>query len=265
MDAALEEIEFLALSANRVEVLTVLTEDAYTRRELGNHTDASQPTLGRVLNDLRNRQWITRDGEAYTATATGQLVAAQFTELWETVQTELKLREVVEWLPAEPLGFDVRRLSDATITVPSQTKPGAPVQRVLELLRASNHVSIFSHAFNERSLAVVHQRTLAGDQTFNGVFSPAAVDALAHDSSLRQQLQDLLASEDAEIRLHTDAIPLAVTITDDVTHLLLRDEDGLLRAAVDTDDEHVLSWAHERHEQYWNEATPLDPATLTDE
>jgi predicted transcriptional regulator len=262
MNSALEEIEFLALSANRVEVLSVLSEEAATRRDLESRIDASQPTLGRVLRDLADRRWITYDGERYAATATGQLIVEEFTDLWETVETELKLREVIEWLPTEAIEFDLRHLTDATITIPSQTRPGAPVQRVLELLRASTDVQIFSHAFNEQSLDVIHHRTVEGPQTFKGVFSPAAVDAIAHDSTLRQQLQELMASEAAEIRLHNEEIPLAVTITGNVVHLLLRDGDGLLRAALDTENETVLSWARERHKQYWQNSSPIDVDSL---
>lgn len=262
MESALEEIEFLALSANRVEVLAALRESPATRHELEAVTGASQPTLGRILRDFSDREWIRHDGDRYVATATGRLVAAAFTDLLETIETELKLRDVVEWLPTEEMTFDLRRLSDATITVPTRTKPGAPVQRLLELLRESDHVQILSHAFNEQSLDVVRERTVEGSQTFEGVFSPDALEAIAYDSTLRRRLEQLLDSESAEIRLHEGSIPIAVTVTDDVVHLLLRDEEGLLRAALDTDDDAVLSWARETHGRYWRDATPLDADDL---
>jgi len=69
---------------------------------------------------------------------------------------------------------------------------------------------------------------VADSSTFEGVFSPAAVAALA----------------------------------DDVAHFMLRDADGLLRAALDTDDETVVAWARETHERYRETATPLDPDVL---
>ncbi len=262
MDDALEEIEFLARSANRVRVLRLLGEGKYTRRELGDRLDASQPTLGRVLRDLTERHWVTYDGTRYGATATGRLVAESFTELSETLRTELRLRPVVEWLPAEEMGFDLRRLSDATITTPSQTKPGAPIQRVLELLERTDRVRIVSHALNEQSLDVIHRRVVDGSQSFEGVFSPDAVDALADDADLRRRLREVVASGRAEIRIHDEPVPVAVTITDRFVHLLLRDDGGLLRAAVDTDDEAVRSWADETHRAYWRDATPLDTAAL---
>lgn len=262
MESILDEIEFLALSSNRVEVLSMLAKERYTRRELAERTDASQPTLGRILRDLTNRRWITYDGQRYGSTATGQLVAEGFTDLWEILETEQKLRGVVEWLPTEEMEFDLRHLATATITIPSQTKPGAPVQRVLELLRTSEHVRIVSHAFNEQSLHEIHHWTIEGRQTFEGILSPDAVDAIARDPTLRQQLQELIRSESAEIRLYENDIPIAVTITDDLVHLLLRDKDDLLRAALDTDDERVLSWARATHERYWRNSSPLDAETL---
>lgn len=265
MDDALAEIEFLALSANRVEVLELLAGEPRTRGDLAERTGASQPTLGRILRDFADRHWIVRDGNAYAATATGRLVAEEFTDLRETIETERRLRAVMEWLPTDEMGFDLRRLADARITVPSRTRPGAPVQRVLDLLGRSDRVRIVSYAFNEASLDAVRERVVEGEATFEGVFSPDALDALASDSALRDRLRELLASDAAEVRIHDGPIPLAVTVTDDVVHLLLRDDEGLLRAAVDTDDEAVLSWARETHERYWRDAAPLDPETLDPE
>lgn len=265
MDSALDEIEFLALSANRVGVLERLAEGPHTRRELAEATGASQPTLGRILRDFEDRRWIDHDGNAYVATATGRLVAEEFTDLRETVETERRLRAVIEWLPAEEMGFDLRRLADARITRPSRTRPGAPVDRVLDLIGDADRVRIVSHAFNEGSLDAIRERTVEGDGTFEGVFSRAALDAVARDSGLRDGLRELVASERAEVRLHDGPVPVAVTITDDVVHLLLRDDEGLLRAAVDTDDGAVLSWASETHERYWRDAEPLDPGALDDD
>ena len=264
MDSALDEIEFLALSSNRVTVLDTLRDDSYTRQELEEQLSASQPTLGRILRDLQERGWISYDGRRYTTTATGQLIAEEFIDLLETVETELKLRGIVEWLPTDAMEFDLRHLADATITTPSQTKPGAPVQRVLELLHRSTHVQLFSYAFNEQSLGVIREQVLAGTQTFEGVLSKDALDMIAHDSALQGQLRDLIESDNAEIRLYDGEIPFAVTITDDVTHLLLRDRDDFLRAALDTDDEAVLSWARGKHEEYWHRSSPVDTETISD-
>lgn len=262
MESALAEIEFLALSQNRVAVLSALAEGSHARSELADLTGASQPTLGRILSDLDERRWITRTEEGYEATATGRLVSEGLTDLLAILETEERLRPVMEWFPAEAVGFDLRRLREATITVPSRTRPNAPVQRALSMLRGAEDVRICSYAFNEASLEVIHDRVTDGAQTFEGVFSRMAIDALAGDDSLCARLRELADSPGATIRSHPEEIPTAITIADDHVHLMVRDDDGVLQAAIDTDDPEVREWARSVHETHWSAATPLDPEEL---
>ncbi|KDE60270.1 IclR family transcriptional regulator [Halostagnicola sp. A56] len=262
MDRALEEIEFLALSPNRIAVLNALRNAPATRRELEDSTGASQPTLGRILRDFEDRNWIARTDEGYDVTATGRLVAAGFTDLREIVETELTLRDVVPWLPTDEMDFDLLALRDATITVPSQTRPGAPVSRVTETIRGADSVRIVSHAFNERSLETIHRGVSEDEQRFDGVFSTTAIDALADDPSLGDLLRDLLETDRAAVRVVDGDVPHAVTIADDVLSLMVRDDDGVLQAALDTDDERVRAWGRDLHERYWDRARPLEASDL---
>ncbi|WP_049921736.1 helix-turn-helix transcriptional regulator [Halopiger djelfimassiliensis] len=261
MESALEEIEFLALSPNRVEVLALLSAGRYTRRELAEATGASQATLGRILDDFDDRSWVTRDGSEYTATATGRLVSAGVTDLRDILETERKLRGIVEYLPTETLTFDLRRLSEATITVPSRTRPSAPLQRLLELLEDAEDVRALSHAFNEQTLTVVQEQTTTGEQTFTGVFSRAAIEALTDDPDLRRRLTSLLEADDTAVRTRDD-VPLAVMLIDDLVYLLVRDDHGVLRASIDVDDAAVRSWARDTIEEYWAAAEPLEAHRL---
>ncbi|GAB3022586.1 helix-turn-helix transcriptional regulator [Natronobiforma cellulositropha] len=262
MDDALEEIEFLALSANRVAVLETLAGGRYTRRELEAATGASQPTLGRILRDFEERAWITRTDDGYEASATGRLVAAGITDLREIVETELRLREVVAWLPTEVMDVDLRALREATVTVPSRTRPTAPVDRVSDLTAHTDRLSLVSYAFNDRTLERARRRALEEGLTVSGVFSADALDAVADDATLRRGLRDLVAADTAEIRRFDGEIPLALTITDRHAHLLLRDDDGVLQASLDTDHPAVTAWARETYERYWEEATPLETGSL---
>ncbi|NHN49150.1 ArsR family transcriptional regulator [Halostella sp. JP-L12] len=257
MESALEEIEFLALSANRVEVLQLLAEGPHARSDLAAETGASQATLGRILSDFDDRSWIRREDGRYEATATGRLVAEGFTDLLEILETESELRGVVRYLPTREMDFDLRRLADATITVPSGTRPNAPVQRVVDLIAGADEVRVFSHAFNEQSLAAVEDRVTEGPATFRGVFSKRAVDALAEDDELRRRLRSLLSADGAAVRVRDEPIPLAVTVADGVVHLLVRDDNGVLQASVDADDAAVQSWARDTFDRYWESATPL--------
>jgi predicted transcriptional regulator len=257
MESALEEIEFLALSPNRVEALRHLVEEPRTRRELVELTGASQPTVGRILQDFEDRSWVTHDGGTYRASVTGKLVSSGFGDLVEILETDAELRPVVRWLPAEAITFDLDRLTVANVTAPSRVRPNAPVTRVIDLLGDASSVRIVSYAFNEQSLETIAERTAAGDQRFEGVFSSGAIDAIADDSQLRRRLRELLAAGGVTLRITDQAIPVAATIADAVVHLFLRNDQGVLQASIDWDDPAVCSWANDLFERHWESAEPL--------
>jgi Predicted transcriptional regulator len=260
MDDSLTEIEFLARSENRLAVLRLLAGEPQTRDSLGEATGASQATLGRILEDFRDRSWVQHENGVYTATATGQLIAEGMLSLLETLETEQKLRDIVEYLPAEALGFDLDRLAGATITVPTQTRPSAPLERAVELMSTAEELRAFSHTFNERSLGVVTEEVTAGTQRFQGVFAEPAIEALAADKTLWGRLTDLVVSERAQLRVRPTGIPVAVTVDDETVALLLRDESGVFQATVESADAAVRRWAVDRFEHYWETATPINPA-----
>lgn len=252
----LSEIEFLARSANRIETLAVLSEAAYTRRELGEQVDASQPTLGRVLRDFSDRNWITYDGERYAATATGELVATGIVDLFERLTIEGTLRPIVDYLPTDAMDVDLRHFDDATVTTPTGTRPNAPLERMLDLLRATDQVRLVSHSFNRGKLDLLHRRVTDGTVTARGVFAESAVDAVRSDPDLRRPFDAIVDADPAAIRVTTEPVPLALELTDDRVHLLLRDDEGVVRAALDTGDETVRQWAEETFERFWTTAEP---------
>ncbi|RRJ31843.1 helix-turn-helix transcriptional regulator [Halocatena pleomorpha] len=262
MNGVLEEVEFLARSEHRVAVLRLLADESHTRGNLVDATGASQATLSRILRDFEDRSWIQRGDGTYSATATGCLIAYGFTDLLNVLTTERELRDVVEHLPTEELRFDLRHLTDATVTLPTGTRPDAPVGRLLELERNADRVRAFSHAFNERSLSLVTQRVHDEELVFEGVFSCDAIDALATDPGLRDRLVNLLDADGATVRVHEQTVPLAVTVAGRTVHLLVRDANGVLRASIDTDDSAVRSWAIDAFDGYWDRGRDLNRIDL---
>ena len=93
--AALDDIAFLASSPNRVATLEALTAGPHKRSDLQEAIDASRSTVKRTLNGFQERRWVNRVGQEYVITPLGELVAARFTTLLETIDAGTKLREVV--------------------------------------------------------------------------------------------------------------------------------------------------------------------------
>jgi predicted transcriptional regulator len=255
----LAEVEFLARSANRVTALQRLAEGRHTRGELGDATGASQATLGRILEDFVDRSWVRHDEGEYVATATGRLVAGSVTDLLESLETETKLRGIVDYLPTHAMDFDLEHLADATITVPTETRPSAPLREVLAVMEEAAHLRVFSHAFNEGSIEIVERRVRTGAGTFEGVLAESAVAAIAESGALWEQFTSLAGAANARVRVRTDGVPLAATIADETVVFLLRDGRGLVQASLSSTDERVYDWAVETHDHYWRTAVPFEP------
>ncbi|WP_435074552.1 helix-turn-helix transcriptional regulator [Halorubrum sp. HHNYT27] len=259
MEAPLEEIEFLARSQNRVEVLRLVAAEPRTRQELATATGASQATLGRILEDFADRSWVSKEDRRHAATATGELVADGISGLISVLETEQKLRPLVAYLPTEEFGFDLRHLADATVTVPTRTRPSAPLQQVRTAIEGADTLRAFSHTLNEQTLSTVHEQVTGGDYAFEAVLSRSALEALAADASLWSQVRELSRRSNATIRVSEGEIPVAALIADGTVSLLVRDEHGILRASLSTDSAAVREWATDRFDRYWERANPFSP------
>lgn len=65
MGTPLDDVEYLARSANRVRVLETLAKGPHDRTDLQEKTGAARATLGRILGEFEERGWIRRDGAEY--------------------------------------------------------------------------------------------------------------------------------------------------------------------------------------------------------
>ena len=250
MDSTLEDIEFLARSPNRIAVLDALCAGARERSTLLESIGMSRVTLGRCLAELEERGWIERDGHEYALTPLGELVIRAFGMLRETVATTRKLDAVIEWLPTAHLGFDLTRLADAEITVPTSADPYMLIRRSAVRLGEADDVRVVSHAMAAETLEANWRATTEGTQTFEAVFESDAIAVAAKDPGMRAHLRELLECERAAIYVYEGGIPYVMVITDDVVMFGLSDDEGTPRAIVETDDDTVYSWAEATIEDY---------------
>jgi len=145
------------------------------------------------------------------------------------------------------------------VTVPTRTRPSAPLQQVRTAIEGADTLRTFSHTLNEQTLSTVHEQVTAGGYTFEAVLSPSALDALAADADPWTQVQALSCHENATIRVAQSEIPVAALVADETVYLLVRDEHGILQASLSTDAAPVREWPAERFGRYWEQATPFDP------
>lgn len=259
MDSSIEDIEFLARSDHRAGVLDALADRPCDRNDLQKATDASSPTIGRILGDFEDRRWITRDGPTYELTPLGEFVAEQFRDLREAMETERKLRDVWRWLPREMEGFSVDLFADAVVSYPGPGYPYQPVERITQLIEETTAMRGFGttvfKSINNESVC----RAVLDGMDFEYVYSPEILEATIAWNP--ERVAQAAACENCTIYLHDD-LPdeerCGIGIFDDRIGLCCHDaETGMLEAVIDTDAPEAREWAVSVFERHRADARPI--------
>lgn len=260
MDSSIEDIEFLARSAHRVEALAALADGPRDRADLRAECGASSPTIGRVIRDFEARRWISRNGPRYELTPLGTFVAERFASLREAMATERKLRDVWRWLPREMEGFSVELFADAVVSYPGPGYPYEPVARVTQLVEETEAMRAFGTTeFKSINLDTVCDAVLDGME-YECIYAPAVLETVL--SWNPERVTEAAACENCTILVH-ESLPdddrCGIGIYDDRMGICCHDrETGMLEAVVDTDAIEAREWAEDIYERCRAEARPLD-------
>ncbi|WP_336360190.1 helix-turn-helix transcriptional regulator [Haladaptatus sp. ZSTT2] len=257
MGTAFDDLAFLAGSENRPAVLLAVTERPHTRDELEAETGASRVTLGRILADLTDRGWIRRRGRQYEVTGLGRLVANAYKTFFETMETVAQLQPLAPWLPVEDFGFDIDRLEDASVTIPTHSDPLAPYRHAAHTQRQASSLTVLTNATAPQNIEVIWRRTTAGDLTIDAILTHDVIDTIQNDEQMASMFRDILASGQADIRRYNGDIPFIVAVADDLVDIAIADEGGLPRGLIQVVDEEVRSWAEQTIARYREQSMEL--------
>ncbi len=262
MSEPLGEVAFLANSANRVDVLRMLANDAQSRRELVVVTDASRPTVGRVLGEFERRNWVERTGQRYEITPLGRMVLSAFTDVLSAMETELKLRSAVEWIPTEEIGFDIEVFTDANVSTPEPGSSHQPINRFIELAAKADSARGFGIAtLAPKSAETLFEKAGAGMET--EIIYPSTV-LEANLLSTPEVASDAVAKGTLHPMVHED-LPCGLYIFDNRVIIAGYNRDtGVLRVVLDIEDPPALEWADTLYSKYRREADPFNPENLWD-
>jgi predicted transcriptional regulator len=262
MDAALDDIAFLANSENRVAAFETLVEAPRPRSELLNRVDASRVTITRILRELEDRDWITRSGREYEVTPLGEWVHDEFVRLVDEMEAERRLHEPLQWFPSELLTFDVRCLRDAELVILDGGDATVFIRRVLEFHRSGDHVrgvaTVVAPVFVENHW----ESTVHGETRLKMVITPEVLEIVLNHPTSARQFREMLAEEDTRFYTYED-VPMSVGIVDGTVGINLTDEQGVIKGGIVSDNAAVYEWAVDLFETCREEARPVTREELT--
>lgn len=257
MSSPFEDIAFLAASRNRVTVLEALADQPHDRHGLQTRLDISQPTASRILRDLREHEWVTRNGNRYELTPVGEFVIAAFTDLQEQFETIHHLRDVIPLLPDQDYDFDLRRFRSADVVRFAAGSTGKTLSHEVAQYHAADRVQIVTDSAPREGVEAVWNQVTEEGQHLNVVLTRGAVTSIRGDPDLARWTREMLASGRARVHQYDGDLPAPIIITDDTVNLALPSDEEESGGWITTTDQEVLAWAEETFEEYRDQAVPL--------
>lgn len=260
----LEEIEFLARSQNRVDVLDALTRGPIGRYDLEETVGVTRATLGRILEDFEERGWVTERDREYETTQLGAYVSRELSHLIERFEPIPALNEVAQWFPEGGFDFDLGCLAGATTVRSTRNDALAPTAHIAKRIRTADRVRLITYSVLPGVIEACWRETVDGDLELESVLDGGAFESFGTDPRMIERAQEMVQTGQSEVFLYHDDIQSTVFIVDDVVLLCLSGGEGAPLAVIETDDEAVRAWAESTIDDHCREADRVDPALFTE-
>jgi predicted transcriptional regulator len=255
-----EEIEYLARSDTRIELLRVLAEGPKGRRDLHDRLDASRTTLSRSLDRMAEFGWIEQqsNGSPYRLTALGAHIEREFSELLEGLEVGDRLAPLLQRASVDEFDLDPRELADADVVEATAEQPLAPVERAMEARAQSDSIREFATVVMQESADQIHERIerAAADATIEVILDSSVASSMREDADYSADLERAIADGAVDYYVHED-LPYLLALLDDRVLLGVVDERGTPLALVESDSESVSEWAERTFERYRDNAESL--------
>lgn len=262
---ALDDIEFLARSPHRIDVLGALADAPRTRHELRDLADVSRITIGRLLDDLDARGWIVHDNGQYEATARGRMVSREFARLRANLTVGNRLDDALDWLPVEEFEFDLARLHDADVLPASSWETQtAAIRHAVECVEGASRIRGTALGFSHEVVEAIRELVVEEEGTFEAVIDETALRMIRNDEGLRHRFTDILQAEHGALYQYTGAAPLHMVVTfDELVVICGHVDEGPPPGTLETADPEVHAWATAYFEGALSAANPVGVEKLT--
>lgn len=257
--SALEDVNFLSSSRNRIAILNAFDEaDALTRREVREAVDASRSTVRRTLEGFVERDLIESTDGGYRFTSRGAVVVDALGDLLETVRITEEYRPLFRWGPVSRLDFDPAWLAGGSMTVSTETDPYAPAQRQTETVRDADVFRGVLPAIEREGAELVRDRVVDGDLTAR-VLVPEGMLPTIRSDPFEDLFRDKLATADFDLFVHEGPLEYYFGLADaETVELGGMDADGIPRVLFRSDRAELREWGDEHFARLVDEAESVD-------
>ncbi len=229
------------------------------RYELEQQVAASRRTVVRTLEQFHQRGYLRRtdDQDGYVLTAFGEHIANSFRQSRDVVGTLSELKPFLTRLDTEQLGFDPTVLEDPTLTVTTDIRPYAVLDRLIELRATAAELQMAAMKFELRSLEQLQRRVMTdGSLSATIILSAPVFEQARSDPAYREAYQQVRDTATVQLFVYPDPLEYMVGIIDDTAVIGVRDG-GTPYALLETEHQTAIDWVDQRLTELQSAATPL--------
>jgi len=260
---ALEDIDHIAHSPNRTKIIQLFATDDWTRRDLHEETDIPQSTLGRILGSFQDRNWIRRNGDTYSLTLHGRLVATHFQDLLDVVKSVQELPASATFEPILELGFESDWLARVDVTNPAATDdPFAHIRRIRDKVRSTPQIRELAPRPMPGVAELMSDRLQSDEMVLETVFPRAVFQDFVAETENRSLIVDMLNTGNFRLYLLDDPISCYISRYGEQAVFDVQSTDGRMIALLTTDDRTITEWADSIIDDYQNRAERVETSDL---
>lgn len=257
MESDIETASDLVRSRTRIEILKRLRADDATRYDLRDGLDCARTTVDRNLDRLEEDGWIRQSNGEYAITTAGEIVLESAIGCLETVAAAERLQPILRWVPREEFDVDIRHLADAELTVASEEKPLAMVDRHAQAIKEAPNVRMVLPVVSPQPLHAQSRNNSIEDLSIEVVVTPPIAETFTTDPQFRDRIAELRGADAMEIFVTDESIPYYLGLLDGTVQIGV-DEDGEPRGLLESEDEAVWEWAERKFASFHESAEPLE-------
>lgn len=259
-----ESLTFLVRSWNRFEVLNALESTTRTRRELRELTGVSRPTLSRILSDLVDRGWVTRQNDVYRATPIGRVVAGEMESVVANIDAARDLGAALDWFDTEAFGFDLAHLADAEILTPQPQDQTRPMRQLATYIGDTSEMRCVATGVTYEVVDAICEACIAGSLHLCCIMDDDAVAGVSAEPDLASQFVEMIDRGQCTAYRYVGAEELIdFNVLDTVVCFCGISDGGLPQGVVVSDDDSVRSWATYHFDTLREQSAPLDADAFT--
>lgn len=253
----MNESEFQLTVMKRAPLLDALSERPMTMGQLEEDLSTSRSTIHRALGTFQDLDLVRKTDQRYALTGFGRTVAERTSEFASDLGTAWELDEFLNAVDSD-VDVPTEHFRTAEVIRPEPHKADRGVKRIIDLIEATESLTMFSNVLSPLYADVARKEVLDGME-LEVIFDEHIVDLLVSEHA--EDAAEAFRTGRFEVHIGSD-VPFELFLYDDKMAMAAHDHSALPRVFVETDSDAAVDWARELYWSYKEQSQQFDPGTL---